>query len=132
MPKKPSKLKKRQDRQFLNGRTNYDYLAFMDEHPAARVAEMDTVYNNESVGPFIQSFKFRCCGVAFAILHREKTVAEMTASMLLLESILGRDIFKKYVGVLLTNQSCHYTSYVFIQKLKDEEYVQSMSRCGNC
>ena len=31
-----------------------------------------------------------------------------------------------------SDQGAHYTSYAFIQKLKDEEFVQSMSRRGNC
>ena len=34
--------------------------------------------------------------------------------------------------IVHSDQGCHYTSYVFIQKLKDEEFVQSMSRRGNC
>ena len=31
-----------------------------------------------------------------------------------------------------SDQGSHYTSYAFIQKLKDAEFVQSMSRRGNC
>ena len=31
-----------------------------------------------------------------------------------------------------SDQGCHYTSHAFIQKLKDESFVQSMSRRGNC
>ena len=34
--------------------------------------------------------------------------------------------------VVHSDQGCHYTSYAFIQKLKDANYVQSMSRRGNC
>ena len=34
--------------------------------------------------------------------------------------------------VVHSDQGCHYTSYAFIQKLKDAEFVQSMSRKGNC
>jgi len=31
-----------------------------------------------------------------------------------------------------SDQGCHYTSNAFIQKLKEKEFVQSMSRKGNC
>lgn len=31
-----------------------------------------------------------------------------------------------------SDQGCHYTSNAFIQKLKDNDFVQSMSRRGNC
>ena len=34
--------------------------------------------------------------------------------------------------IVHSDQGCHYTSMAFIQKLKDSEFVQSMSRRGNC
>jgi Transposase and inactivated derivatives len=34
--------------------------------------------------------------------------------------------------VVHSDQGCHYTSRAFIQKLKDGQFVQSMSRKGNC
>ena len=34
--------------------------------------------------------------------------------------------------IVHSDQGCHYTSFAFIQKLKDAEFVQSMSRRGNC
>ena len=34
--------------------------------------------------------------------------------------------------IVHSDQGAHYTSYAFIQKLKDADFVQSMSRRGNC
>ena len=34
--------------------------------------------------------------------------------------------------IVHSDQGVHYTSYAFIEKLKDAEFVQSMSRRGNC
>lgn len=34
--------------------------------------------------------------------------------------------------IVHSDQGCHYTSYAFIQKLKDSKFLQSMSRKGNC
>lgn len=34
--------------------------------------------------------------------------------------------------IIHSDQGCHYTSYAFIQKLRDAKYVHSMSRRGNC
>ncbi len=34
--------------------------------------------------------------------------------------------------IVHSDQGCHYTSYAFIQKLKDADFIQSMSRKGNC
>lgn len=49
------------------------------------------------------------------------------------------DLLVKKHGATLTNdtmihsdQGCHYTSYAFINTLKANEFVQSMSRRGNC
>ncbi|MGM9590489.1 MAG: IS3 family transposase [Faecousia sp.] len=34
--------------------------------------------------------------------------------------------------IIHSDQGCHYTSHAFIQKLQDNQFVQSMSRKGNC
>ena len=34
--------------------------------------------------------------------------------------------------IVHSDQGCHYTSNAFIQKLRDKDFVQSMSRKGNC
>lgn len=34
--------------------------------------------------------------------------------------------------IVHSDQGCHYTSLAFIKKLKDEHFIQSMSRKGNC
>jgi len=34
--------------------------------------------------------------------------------------------------IVHSDQGCHYTSIAFIEKLRDAEFVQSMSRKGNC
>ena len=34
--------------------------------------------------------------------------------------------------IVHSDQGCHYTSYAFIQKLNDADFVRSMSRKGNC
>ena len=61
--RRPSKklaktYKKRENRAFLKGREYKDFLAYRDEHPHAHILQMDTVYNDVSNGPFIQTFKF--------------------------------------------------------------------------
>ncbi len=34
--------------------------------------------------------------------------------------------------IIHSDQGCHYTSKAFIQKLRDNDFIQSMSRKGNC
>ena len=52
--KKSNCYKKRADRKYLQGRTYKDYKTYISENPNVFVCQMDTVYNNETTGPFIQ------------------------------------------------------------------------------
>ncbi|MDY6035840.1 MAG: hypothetical protein SPI63_09660 [Bulleidia sp.] len=47
------------DNRYLLGRKYSDFLIYMEKNPDAKVIEMDTVYNNVSNGPFLQTFKSR-------------------------------------------------------------------------
>ena len=64
--------KKRSDRKYLRGRTYKDYKQYIAENPDVFVTQMDTVYNDESNGPFIQTFKFISAALLFAIYHERK------------------------------------------------------------
>lgn len=99
----------RKDRSYLKGRKHTDYEAFMSEHPFASVVEMDTVYNNETTGPFIQTFKFLKYDLLFCVLQEKKDTAHMRDGILLLESILGNELFDKEVQVLLTDRGSEFT-----------------------
>lgn len=110
LPKKKAKgYKKRTDRKFLQGRTYKDYGQYMKENPDAFVTQMDTVYNDETNGPFIQTFKFINAGVLFAVYHESKTALSMKDGVDLLEQILGADVFRKYVHVLLTDRGTEFS-----------------------
>lgn len=73
--------------------------------PATAVTQMDTVYNNGTNGLFIQTFKFVHAGVLFVIIHDSKTSETMKKGVYLAESVLGTEIFKKYVHVPVTDRS---------------------------
>lgn len=70
---------------------------------------MDTVYNDGSNGPFIQTFRFMRGMVLFALYHEEKTAAEMKKGVDLLEAILDKEIFRKYINVLLTDRGSEFS-----------------------
>lgn len=108
--KKSKGYKKREDRKYLQGRTYKDYTQYMKDNPDVFVTQMDTVYNDETNGPFIQTFKFLCAGVLFAIYQESKTALSMKQGVDLLETILGREIFRKYVHVLLTDRGTEFTA----------------------
>ena len=97
-------------RQVSQGRTYKDYKQYIAENPDVFVTQMDTVYNDETNGPFIQTFKFICAGLLFAIYHERKTALSMKEGVDLLEEILGKEIFRKYVHVLLTDRGSEFSA----------------------
>lgn len=100
--------KKRKDFHYLKGRLYKDFLEILEVDPNFSVVEMDTVYNNVSNGPFIQTFKFIKYGFMFAILHSKKDGTHMLQGVNLLEDILGHDLFKNEVQLLLTDRGSEF------------------------
>ena len=108
--KKANIYKKREDHRYLIGRNYKDYQTYMSENPNVSVTQMDTVYNDGSSGPFIQTFKFVGTGFLFGLLRDEKTALEMKKGVDRLEMILGPKMFRKYVHVLLTDRGPEFTA----------------------
>lgn len=108
--KKSNRYKKRVDRKHLQGRTYKDYREYISDNPDIFITQMDTVYNDETNGPFIQTFKFVNAGVLFGIYHDTKTAQSMKEGVDLLESILGTQLFRKYVHILLTDRGSEFTA----------------------
>lgn len=103
--KKESKgYKKRADRTYLRGRTHKDCMVSLSDHPKVFVTQMDMVYSNETTGPFLQIFEFVRAGILFALRQEEKATSTMQKGVSLLETILGKELFRKYVHVLLTDR----------------------------
>ena len=80
----------------------------MENNPYANVVEMDTVYNDISSGPFLQTFKFLRYDLLVCIYHETKTSEQMYKGILLLESILGEEIFSREVEVLKTDRGSEF------------------------
>lgn len=120
LPKKKSvEYKKRADRKHLKGRSYKDYREYISEIPDVFVTQMDTVYNDGTDGPFIQTFKFLNAGILFGIHHEEKTAQAMKEGVDLLESVLGTGLFRKYVHVLLTDRGSEFTAADAMETSKD-------------
>ena len=83
---------------------------------------MDTVYNDIANGPIIQTFKFLKYGFIFCIFHKEKLAINMNEGILLLEAILGEELFNKEVEVILTDRGSEFYN------LKDIEYRDDRTR----
>lgn len=116
---KRNAFKKREDRKYIQGRTYDDYLSYIAQHPEATIVQMDTVYNDVSNGPFLQTFKFISYGFLIGFIHDTKTAQNMIDGVLLLESILGNELFNRCVEVLLTDRGSEFTGADEIEQRED-------------
>lgn len=104
-----NKYKIRKDKKYLKGRTFVEYKAYVENNPYAKVVQMDTVYNDTINGPFMQTFKFLRYSFMIIIYHTELTAENMYNGILLLEKILGPELFSKEVEVILTDRGSEFT-----------------------
>ena len=115
--KKKSEYKPRQDKSYIKGRTYKDFEKYIAEHPEASVVEMDTVYNDVSNGPFIQTFQFVKYHFMKGIFHKAKTSEEMYHGVYEIYHLLGEQEFKKIFEVILTDRGTEFTCAEALEKL---------------
>jgi len=109
LPKaKRTEYSPRKDKSYLKGRKYEDLQNYLEINPDAYVVEMDTVYNDVSKGPFIQTFKFLKYDLLICIYQEAKDSQHMLNGILLLEEILGESLFSKEVEVLKTDRGSEF------------------------
>lgn len=111
--------KKREDRKYLQGRSYSDYKEYLRSHPDTHITQMDTVYNDETNGPFLQTFKFLSTGLIFALFQEQKTAQAMKNGVDLLESVLGPELFRLHVHVLLTDRVSEFSAADAMETVPD-------------
>lgn len=118
--KASNKYKKREDKKYLNGRTYDDFINYTAENKNLSVVEMDTVYNNGSTGPFMQTFKFLDYSFMFIVYQEEKTAKSMVEGVDLLERILGEDLFSEEVAIIKTDRGSEFCDAEGFEKEENE------------
>ena len=93
---------------YLKGRTYDDFINYTNENKNLSIVEMDTVYNNSSTGPFMQTFKFLSYSFMFIIYQEVKSSSAMVEGLDLLETILGKELFSKEVEVLKNDRGSEF------------------------
>ena len=127
--KKSIEYSPRKDRSYLKGRTHKEYIEFKEMNPYASVVEMDTVYNDGSNGPFLQTFIFLKYSFLFCVYHQKKTAQNMLDGILLLESFLGEELFNQEVEVLITDRG---SEFVLAEKAEIREDGTRRTRFFYC
>ena len=107
--KKSTGYKKREDRRYLQGRTYKEYKQYIAKYPNVFVTQMGTLYNDETNRPFLQTFKFVGADLFFNLSGNQNS-SFYEKGVDLLEQILGKEVFRKYVNVLLTDRGSEFTA----------------------
>lgn len=107
-PMKKVKSKVRKNLAYLKGRTYKCFTEYMDLHPNSSIVEMDTVYNDGTNGPFIQTFQFVDYNLMIGIYHFEKTSAAMVDGLKQIKVILGEKEFHRHFQVILTDRGTEF------------------------
>lgn len=118
--KASNKYKKREDKKYLNGRTYDDFINYTAENKYLSVVEMDTVYNNGSTDPFMQTFKFLDYSFMFIVYQEEKTAKSMVEGVDLLEKILGKDLFSEEFAIIKTDRGSEFCDAEGFEKEENE------------
>ena len=118
--KASNKYKKREDKKYLNGRTYDDFINYTAENKNLSVVEMDTVYNNGSTGPFMQTFKFLDYSFMFILYQEEKTAKSMVEGVDNLEKILREDLFSEEVAIIKTDRGSEFCDAEGFEKEENE------------
>ena len=104
----------------MNGRTYDDFINYTAENKNLSVVEMDTVYNNGSTGPFMQTFKFLDYSFMFIVYQEEKTAKSMVEGVDLLEKILEEDLFSEEVAIIKTDRGSEFCDAEGFEKEENE------------
>ncbi len=78
-----------------------EFLIYMEKNSDAKVVEMDTVYNDISNGPFLQTFKFREYDLLICIYQTVKDSLHMLDGMV---EFMGEDkiAYSKFINLIKT------------------------------
>ena len=122
--------KKRRNMKYLKGRTYNDFTAYADENPELSIVGMDTVHNNSTTEPFMQTFKCLSYSFMSIIYHEENTSQAMVAGIDLLEKTISKKLFAKEVAILKTDRGSEFENAEAIEKEENGTRRTRIFYCG--
>lgn len=85
------------------GRKYIDFLAYKDEHPEARIAELDTVIGKRDEGYNIFTILLRKSNFMIGIFLKEHTAKKICEALDYIEKKIGKAKFMTYFNICLTD-----------------------------
>jgi IS30 family transposase len=109
LPKSKIISKPRESRAYLKGRCFSDFELFVHNNPYKNIVEMDTVYNDISNGPFIQTFFIVKLKIFISLYHNHLSAQSMLNGIRYIKVCLGDILFNKLFGVIITDRGAEFS-----------------------
>ena len=88
---------------------SYKAFSALPEEGRARAAEMDTVIGLSKDSQCILTLYSRPCKVQVCLLLPEKTSSAVAAALDMLEKAIGKPLFQRLFGLVLTDNGCEFS-----------------------
>lgn len=127
--KKSGKQKIRRETAIRKGRTYEDFKEYISKHPEVSIVEMDTVEGIKG-GKVFLTLMFRQSKLMLIYLMEHKTMECVEEKFIEIQEILGKELYKKVFGIVLTDNGSEFFNPLSIEKYsKTEEIVSHVFYC---
>ncbi len=114
---------------YRNKRTYKDFERFIDGYPDTSIVEMDTVKGNRESGKCLLTLLFRSCNFMIVILLPRCTQECVVNAINSLTDTISLRLFRKYFGVILTDNGSEFKNPWDIEKTPDGKHRTYVFYC---
>ena len=114
---------------YRNKRTYKDFEHFIDAYPDTSIVEMDTVKGNRESGKCLLTLLFRSCNFMIVILLPRCTQECVVNAINSLTDTISLRLFRKYFGVILTDNGSEFKNPWDIEKAPDGKHRTYVFYC---
>lgn len=114
---------------YRSKRTYKDFEHFTEDYPDLSIVEMDTVKGSRAAGKCLLTLLFRSCGFMLVILLPACTQSAVINAINDLTDTIGLRLFRKYFGIILTDNGSEFKDPWSIEKTDDGKHRTYVFYC---
>lgn len=107
------------DRKYRIGHNYEDFEKYMKDHPGINVVEMDCVESKKGESRALLTFTFRNCNLMLMFLLEHQDQECVLEVFVWLETVLGKEAFKKLFPVILTDGGTEFSAREEMEEFSD-------------
>ena len=117
------------DHSYRQGHNYEDFQKYMKDHPDTNVVEMDCVEGKKDESRAILTFTFRNCNLMLMFLLEYQDQECVLEVFVWLETVLGKDAFKKLFPVMLTDGGSEFSAREEMEEFCDGSKSTTIFYC---